>query len=232
MAANVLMQVAQGSDRAAARESLRALRNVAGPAQVPPLLDLVTRLPDAAERREAALTLANVIKRAPRPDIAPVLAAYQSAASQPVKLTLIDIMGQVSANQALPVLRANLKDADQETARASILALTAWQTPDPLPDLIAVAQSDTNATRQILALRGVIRLLSVTSDRSPDQTVAVLSEVWHLARQPAEKRSILALLPIYATPRSLRMAEAAVNDPTVAAEARAAVENIRLLGIQ
>jgi HEAT repeat protein len=188
-------------------------------------------LQDPSERREAAATLANVIKSQSHPDIDGVLATYQSAVSQPLKLTLIDIMGQVSAKEALPLLRSSLKDANQETARAAILALTAWQTPDPLPDLLAVAKSDPNVTRQILALRGVIKLLSVTSDRSPDQTVALLSEVWKLARQPAEKRSILALLPIYATPGALQMAEAAVNDPTVTAEAKAAVENIRLLGI-
>ena len=49
-AADVLMRVAQGSDRTAAKESLRALRNVAGPAQVPSLLDLVTRLQELVDK--------------------------------------------------------------------------------------------------------------------------------------------------------------------------------------
>jgi HEAT repeat protein len=231
-AADALMRVAQGADREAARESIRALRNVAGPEQALSLLEVITKTPDAAERRETALTLASVIRRARDPEIAPVLAAFRASADRQVKLALIDIMGQVSAGDALPVLRASLEDADQEMARAAILALTAWQTPDPLPDLLAVARGGLNATRQILALRGFIRVISVPSDRSADETAALLSEAMQLARQPAEKRAILALLPMYPTAAALRMAEAAVKDATVKEEAQIAAESIRALGIR
>ena len=234
--AGALMRVAQGADREAARESIRALRYVAGPAQAPPLIEALGKARDAAERREISLTLAAVIGRAPHPDMAPVLAAYQSvtdaATDRPFRLALIDLMGQVSAGEALPVLRAGLQDANQEIARAAILALTAWQTPDPLVDLFAVAKNDSNATRQILALRGVIRLIGVPSSRSTDETVTLLSETMQLAKQTAEKRAILALLPNYPTAAALRMAEAAVKDDAVTREAQAAVDNIRALGIR
>jgi len=234
--AGALMRVAQGADREAARESIRALRYVAGPAQAPPLIEALGKARDAAERREISLTLAAVIVRAPHPDMAPVLAAYQSvtdaATDRPFRLALIDLMGQVSAGEALPVLRAGLQDANQEIARAAILALTAWQTPDPLVDLFAVAKNDSNATRQILALRGVIRLIGVPSSRSTDETVTLLSETMQLAKQTAEKRAILALLPNYPTAAALRMAEAAVKDDAVTREAQAAVDNIRALGIR
>jgi len=76
--------------------------------------------------------------------IAPLVSAYQSASDKQIRLTLLDVMGQVSANEALPILRAGLKDADPEIARASILALTAWSTADPLPDLLELARSDAN----------------------------------------------------------------------------------------
>ena len=238
--AGALMRVAQGADREAARESIRALRYVAGPAQAPPLIEALGKARDAAERREISLTLAAVIGRAPHPDMAPVLAAYRSAtdaatdaaADRPFRMALIDLMGQVSAGEALPVLRAGLQDANQEIARAAILALTAWQTPDPLADLFAVAKNDSNAMRQILALRGAIRLIGVPSSRSTDETVTLLSETMQLAKQTAEKRAILALLPNYPTAAALRMAEAAVKDDAVTREAQAAVDNIRALGIR
>ena len=234
--AGALMRVAQGADREAARESIRALRYVAGPAQAPPLIEALGKARDAAERREISLTLAAVIGRAPHPDMAPVLAAYRSAtdaaADRPFRMALIDLMGQVSAGEALAILRAGLKDANQEIARAAILALTAWQTPDPLADLFAVAKNDPNATRQILALRGAIRLIGVPSSRSTDETVTLLSETMQLAKQTAEKRAILALLPNYPTAAALRMAEAAVKDDAVTREAQAAVDNIRALGIR
>jgi HEAT repeat protein len=226
-AADVLMKTAQGSDAEASLAAIRALRNAAGPEHAPALLDAVVRIANATQRREAAMTLASVIRRAPKPDIGPVMAACQSAGDKPVKLTLLDVLGQVSAGEALPLLRAGLKDPDPEIARAAILALTAWQNPAPLPDLLALARTQSNATLQVLALRGYIKVAAVPSDRSPAETVALLEQVWPLARLQAEKRSILAVLPLFPTPEALRMAEAAVADPAVSREAKAAVESIR-----
>ena len=124
------------------------------------------------------MTLASVMKRAPKPVIAPVLSAYQSAADKQTRLTLLDVMGQVSANEALPILRAALKDPDPDVARASILALSSWQNADPFPDLLEVARSDANPTRQILALRGCIKVIAAPSDRPPADSVALLKQVW------------------------------------------------------
>ena len=226
------MKIAQGADRTASQAAIRAVRNAAGPEQAPALLATVLKIQNANERREAALTLASVIKRAARPEIGPVMTAYRSAADKQTKLTLIDVMGQVSAAEALPFLRAGLKDPDPDVARSSILALTAWTAPDPLPDLLEVARSDSDPTRQILALRGYIKVVGVPSDRSPAESVALLKQVWPLAKQAAEKRAILAALQLYPTQSALQMAESAVADPDVVKEAKAAAETIRAFGVQ
>ena len=228
----VLMQVAQGSDRVASLAAIRALRNAAGPEQAPALLAAVLKVQNVNERREAGLTLASVIKRAAKPEIGPVLAAYQSAPDKQARLTLIDVMGQVSAGEALLALRAGLKDADAEIGRAAILALTAWTTPDPLPDLLAVARTDPNPARQILGLRGYIKVIGTPSDRSPAESVALLKQAWPLAKQAPEKRAILAALQLYPTATALQMAESAAADPDVAKEAKAAAETIRAFGVQ
>jgi HEAT repeat protein len=230
--ADVLMKIAQGPDRAASQMAIRAVRNAAGPEQAPALLSALLKIQNANDRREAALTLASVIKRAPKPVVAPVVAAYQAAPDNPTRLTLIDVMGQVSAAEALPVLRAALHDSDQEITRSAILALSAWQTPDVLPDLIEVARNDANPTGRILALRGYTKVLATPSDRSPAQSVALLKELWPLAKQQPEKRAILALLALYPTPGSLQLAEAAAADPEVANEAKAAADSIRAFGVQ
>jgi HEAT repeat protein len=230
--ADVLMKAAQGTDTETALAAIRALRNAAGPEQAAALLDAVMKIANASQRREAALTLASVIKRARQTAIGPVLAAWHSAADKQIRLTLLGVMGEVSAEGALPVLRAGLKDPDPEIARAAILALTAWQTPAPLPDLLAVAKGDSNATRQILALRGYIKVISAPSDRSGDDSVALLKQAWQLARQPVEKRAILALLPLCPTPEALRLASAAGTDAAIAREAQTAADTIRGLGVR
>jgi HEAT repeat protein len=226
-AAGVLMQTAQQSDAEAALAAIRALRNAAGPEHAPALLAAIMKIGNAGQRREAALTLGSVMRRARKPDVGPLLAAYRAAPDKPIRLTLLDVMGQVSADEALPLLREGLKDPDAEIARGSILALSAWETPAPLPDLLNAAKTEANPTRRILALRGVIKVVTVPSDRPADATVAILKDLWPLATQVAEKRAILALLPLYPTAESMRMAETAAADPAVTKEAKAAVEAIR-----
>jgi hypothetical protein len=195
-------------------------------------LAAVLKIQNVNERREAGLTLASVIKRAAKPAIGPVLAAYQSEPDKQIRLTLIDVMGQVSAAETLPVLRMGLKDADAEIARAAILALTAWTTPDPLPDLLAVARTDPNPARQILGLRGYIKVIGTPSSRSPAESVDLLKQAWPLAKQSPEKRAILAALQLYPTASALQMAESAGADRDVAKEAKAAAETIRAFGVQ
>jgi HEAT repeat protein len=230
--ANTLMKIAQGPEREPAQAAIRALRNAAGPEQAPALLASVLKIQNANDRREAAMTLASVIKRAAKPALAPVLAAYHAAPDKQTRLTLIDVMGQVSAADALPDLRAALKDPDQEIARSAILALSAWQTPEPLPDLLDVARNDSNPTRRILALRGYTKVIAAPSDRSPAESVSLLKQLWPFARQQPEKRAILALLPLYPTAEALQFAATAAADPEVASEAKAAADNIRAFGVQ
>ena len=61
--------------------------------------------------------------------------------------------------------------------------------------------------------------------------MALLKQVWPLAKQPAEKRAILALLPLYPTADALQIADLAAADPEVAKEAKIAADGIRAFGV-
>jgi HEAT repeat protein len=226
-AADALLRTVQSTERDAARESMRALRTVAAGPQEQALLDIVTKTPNAAERREAALTLVAVIRRSGVEAVGPVLAALQSSTSAPVRISLMEVAGQVSAAEALPVLRLGLKDSDPGIVRAAILALSEWQTPDTIPDLQAAAKDAATPTLQILALRGLTKVIAAPSDRSRDETVKLLAQAMQLAKEPAEKRAILAQLQNQPTPEALKIATAAAADPAVQREAKSAAEQIR-----
>lgn len=140
-AADALTREAQGTDPDVRREALRALRNVGGAAQTAGLLDLLLKSSTAAERRDAALTLGTVLRRAQPAPIDAVISAYNSASALQSRLSLLDIMGQVSSAEALPLLRERVMDANPEIARGAILALTAWNDSTPLIDLLNLAKS-------------------------------------------------------------------------------------------
>ena len=140
-AADALTREAQGTDPDVRREALRALRNVGGAAQTAGLLDLLLKSSTAAERRDAALTLGTVLRRAQPAPISAVISAYNSTSALQSRLSLLDVMGQVSSAQALPLLRETIKDANPDIARGAILALTAWNDSTPLMDLLNLAKS-------------------------------------------------------------------------------------------
>jgi HEAT repeat protein len=228
-AGDLLTQAVQQKDPDVRREAFRALRNVAGSTQVSALLELLVQSTTTADQREAMQTVASALKRSEPARVDAVVSAYKSANTTEIRAALLEVMGQTSSEQARPVLRGALKDPTPEIARAAILALSEWANPAPLPDLLSIARNQPNPALQVLALRGYLKLIGLPSPRPAAESARMLSEAMQLARQPAEKRTVLSLLPAFPSAESLQVAEAAMKDQEVAKEAQAAVQRINSL---
>jgi HEAT repeat protein len=83
----------------------------------------------------------------------------------------------------------------------------------------------TNNVR-VLALRGVLRLMVLQSQRTASESGKLLSEVMSLSTLLPEKRSVLSLLPYFPSKESLAVAQAAVADPAIANEAKVALDQV------
>jgi HEAT repeat protein len=199
-AADALVKALQEQGPDVHREALKALKNVAGPAQVPSLVDVLVNASTAADRRDASQTLALVLKRSQPPQIGAVPAAYQKNTAAQARLSLLEVMGQTSSEQSLPVLREALKDSSAEIRRGAILAPTDWADAAPMPDLLDLAKTSANQSLQVLALRGYLKLVALPSQRTD-----------------AESARLLAI------------AQAAMADESVTKEAKAAVDKINSL---
>lgn len=226
LAADALTQAVHDANPDVRRSALRALRNVAGPVEVPALLEIVTTS-ETPDRRDGTQALAAALRRSPPAEMSRVMATYKTTPGVDTRVALIDAIGQTSSAEALPVLRDSLRDANPEIVRGAILALTGWSDPAPLPDLLAAAKTNSDAALQILSLRGCLKLMAIPSQRSIPESAGLLAEMMPLAKQPAEKKSVLALLTVYPCPRSLQLAEDSVSDSTVTNEAKASVERIK-----
>jgi len=79
---------------------------------------------------------------------------------------------------------------------------------------------------QVLALRGVLRLILLQPQRPASQSGKLLAEAMGLASQTPEKYAILSLLPSFPSPESLEVARAAQRDTTVANEAKIALDQV------
>ena len=225
-AADVVLRAVQEDDPDVHREALRAAKNVAGAQQIPALVSLVTSASKPADRKDGGQALARVLEKSAPDRIAPVIAAYNGATVVDSRVALIEVFGQTSNEQALALLRSALSDPTPEIVRGSILALSEWKSTAPLPDLLAVAKSNSNQALQILALRGYLKLVALPSQRPNPESARLLSDALGLARQPAEKIALLALLPNYPCAESRQIAESMLKDEAVSKEAQAAIDRL------
>ena len=227
-AAGALLNAAKDSNPEVRREALRALHTAAGPDQTTAMLSILAQVQDPADRRAAAAAVAAAVRRSEPPKIGQVVAAYESAQDVQVRTALLDVMGQAPSGDALPTLRKALSSTDPEIVRASILALSEWQSPAPMPDLLELAKNGSTPVQQVLALRGYIKLISAPSGRTIPQTVDLIVLAMSLAKQQEEKRSLLALLPFYPTKPALALAQSLADDSSVSREARYAISRVQL----
>jgi HEAT repeat protein/type 1 glutamine amidotransferase len=225
-AADAVVRAAHEPDSELRRTALRALKNVAGAPQVPALLEML-KDSVAADRREVTQALASALKRSEPARIKEAVSAYKAESAPESRLALIEAMGLTHSSEVLPLLRGCLRDSRPEIVRGAILALTDWTDPAPLADLLSVAKTSPDPTLQILSLRGSLKLISEPSPRPVVESAELLAEAMRLARQPAEKKAVLALLPLYPCTEAVQLAEDSVSDPAVANEAKASGQRIR-----
>lgn len=219
----ILLQTAGDANRAVRLESIRALRETAGPAQAPALTSLLIQTKDENDRKELERAVAAAIRRSKDAPITELANGYKASTDPAVQASLLSVMSAVGNSQALPVVREALKSSNADVQRAALNSLAAWPSADPLPDLLTLAQSAPNAAHQVLALRGYVRLVQIPSSRPPSETAKLLSAGLAAAKRPEEKKIVIAAAQRVITPESVDLVKSLVNDPAVGAEAKAAM---------
>jgi len=209
------------------RESIRALRELAGPQDVPALLEVLSSVKSDQERGEAERALTAGIRKAESPDVFPVLTGYMANDNVPFRGSLLQVLGGLGNNDGLPLLKKTLKEDNPDLKRSAILALSEWPNSAPANELLAIAREDSTPTCQILALRGYIKLVSLPEKRPEPEIIKQLNEAMGLAKRPEEKRMILAALPQFPCPEALQLAENAGSDKALSNEAKLAVTRVK-----
>ncbi|MGB2861685.1 MAG: HEAT repeat domain-containing protein [Sedimentisphaerales bacterium] len=223
-----LLETAKDSDRKVRTGSLRTLKVVAGPEHLSVLVELLIKAKSSSDRTEAQKTIAAVAHRIADKNrqAASVLTALSSVKETAARCSLLNVLGRIGDNSALPVLTAALKDENVEVQTAAIRALADWPTPEPATGLLKVAESSGNKVHRILALRGFVRLLGLVSDRSASETIEMYKKAMSLAPDAGEKKKVLSGLSNTKSLAALQMAAGYLGDESLFVEAGAAVINI------
>ncbi len=202
--------------------SLKALGKIGAKGQIETLALLLTKESQLQDITGQALT--QIAQRTNNAEAVSVqlLDGLKTAKTTQLRRTLLYTLGQIKHEMALPELVAALKETDEVLRYNAIKALGTWPNVSPAPHLLAVAQTASNKAHRILALRGYIHLVSVSTLPATDkleqyQQAITLAVV-------AEKKSILAKLPDLQVAPALEMASEYLNNPdTVNEAAQAAI---------
>jgi HEAT repeat protein len=232
-AAPKLLELARGQNDLTRSAALQGLALLAGPAQVPDLIQLVVTATNDDARSAAADALGSVCQHIQsqngRMDTTPLA---QAARSGPVeaRVALLGVCSGVSDPQVREVLRAMASDADARVREAALRALCDTRDPELLPDLLKVACDASENKIRLLAIHGCVRL--TTQDENVklpgDTKVATLKTIIGTPLAAPEKRLVLAGLGTLRDRRALALAAAMLDDPAVRTEAAEAV--IRIAG--
>jgi HEAT repeat protein len=228
---STLLKTAKDSDRKVRVESFRVLKVIAGPQHLPALIELLINAQSSSESNEAQKTVAAVAHKIEDKNrqAEAVLAVLDSVKETKSRCSLLSVLGKIGDNNALSVLTAALKEKNVEVQTAAIRALADWPAPEPMLDLLKVAQSSDNKVHRILALRGFVRLLGIESKSGKSQnkkTIEMYKIAMSLAPDAGEKRRVLSGLANSKSLDALKMASDYLDDKILFREAEFAVVGI------
>jgi len=208
--------------------ALRALRGVGTPSDSTPVMDVLLGSGEGTERTEAEKTLVALASKQASLDgrsrfVRDRLAATKDAAA---RTELIAVLPMIGDNAALPVLRAALGDPDASVYDAVVRALVAWPSVSAREDVLQLARDSRNETHRLLAIAGLVRLVGLDTTRDPQAAVADLRMAASFAWRPEEQKLVLGALPKFPCREALDLASGFLREPSVSAEAKAAVDRI------
>lgn len=213
-----LVGASGGKDDGVRKEAIAALGKLGDKKTCAPLLAIV----EHSQAAEAALVA--ICRR--EATLEPVLAAF-GPASAAKKAALLGVLGGVGGAQALEAVRGAMKSGDAAQRLAAVRALADWSDAAPLDELAAFAATTDDAKCKAFALRGVAKLAPLVKDRPPVDVVKMISQAMAAGGGVGERRALLGALGNFHGAAALKAAEACLKDPELAAEAKAAVQQIK-----
>ncbi len=225
-AIDVLFTVAADNNPDVRHAAYKALGALAGGSELPKMVSMLIGAAGDADRAGIERAMIAAAARLEVPDAAPVIAGLVKA-DDAVKPCLLTVLARFGGPDALAAVRSQLGVNDAKIRIAAIRALASWPDASPLSDLVNIARNEKDATCQVLALRGYIKLLEIPANRGASQTVGLLAEAMSAAKGSDEKKAVLSALARYPCQEAISLAESAKKDSALTAEAELALAEIK-----
>jgi HEAT repeat protein len=220
-----------GVDESAAvrRQCFDALGELGEGRDLAAAVALMAKEPDPQARGAAEKAVVAIARRVEDPTarMEPILKAHAASEGGEARVSLLRAMGRLAGADAARAVRGDLKHADEAVRDAAVRALAGWPDASAAPDLLELAQSADNPLHRALALRNLVRLIGLPSDRSQAETIGMYEQAFAAATSADEKKLVLAGVSEIAHPDALAIARRCAKDPALKAEAEQAIDKIQ-----
>ena len=137
-----LFDAARDSDAKVRVAAIKKLGELAGPDQLPGLLDLLAKAGSPEDLEATEQTVSAVCLKAADPAACVGQVEAQLTQAQPAqKCALVRVLGAVGGAKALQAVRAAVSDPNAEVHAAAIRALGNWSSVDAADDLLGLAKT-------------------------------------------------------------------------------------------
>jgi HEAT repeat protein/type 1 glutamine amidotransferase len=220
--ADLMLTLANDANPSLRIESARALRFIANEPHITGLVNLLKNSEsdkdqDELEKAIVIMAKSNGLNNAMGMEIMNRLDAMPFLPKQ----TAIKILGQLGYEPSYESLIGFLNHHEKDIRKSAIKALSEWKNDSPLSTLFSVTEKAKSQSHKTLALRGIIRLIGLESDRSTEATNELYKRAMALAANAQEKKAVLSGLSNVMSISAFRMAETYLPLENLKAEAAA-----------
>ncbi|OGV69284.1 MAG: hypothetical protein A2283_23500 [Lentisphaerae bacterium RIFOXYA12_FULL_48_11] len=200
-----LLKDMSDSDLAVRTAAVKSYGELAGMAELPVLIDMMTKASDAGEIGTYERVLGSVCSLANDKDAcAKKLIEALVKAAPAVKPALLKVLGVTGGAEALKAVRTTVDDADKNVHLAAIRVLSEWKTVEAVPVLLDMAKNLGNETDKLLSLRGCLSM-AMRRDVPEQDRIEMCKQASGLIQRDEEKRMMLGALGSIKNAASLKL---------------------------
>ena len=207
------LQAAESSDSATRLEAFAALEIMATQNEAQALAGLLCRTSPGEEREAAdrAVWMSCQKIADPAQRSAPLLAAMETA-DESGQCAILPTLARIGGERSLTAVHAAMQSDDQALRDAGYRALANWPDATVADELLDIAKTGELESYRIWSLRAYARVVTLPSERPPQQTFEMLRGAMKIATRTEDKELIISRLGSVRVPDALTLLLSLLDD--------------------
>ncbi|MBM4089576.1 MAG: hypothetical protein FJ276_09125 [Planctomycetes bacterium] len=214
-----LIELAANGDPAVHAVALDGLRGIADPDKhdLPRLVNLLLRTQPGAHRDEVEKTILIVCNKLPDgADRSQLLVELIGGLGERHELACLPLLGRLGGPTALQRIDAALADPRADAREAGLRALCNWPTAHVTDRLLQVVTRSDNEQHKRWALRALVRVVSLPSERPAGETLAMLREAMQRTTQLDDRQLVVSRASAVRSMETVTWVAQFLDDPALA----------------